>query len=135
MKDTVVAAVIWCKDRLLICQRKESDAFPGKWEFPGGKIEPDESPTGALERELFEELGIRARIGNRIADIDHQYPGRPPVHLVFFAVNIFEGIPEGRVFQQIVWVAPQDLSRFDFLEADRPLIEQIAAGKFSVHFW
>jgi len=77
----------------------------------------------------------RGRWSNRIADIDHQYPGRPPVHLVFFAVNIFEGIPEGRVFQQIVWVAPQDLSRFDFLEADRPLIEQIAAGKFSVHFW
>jgi len=128
---SVVAALVWKDGRLLICQRKETDAFPGKWEFPGGKVEPEESPAAALVRELLEELGIRARLGKQVAEIDHQYPGRRPVHLLFFAIRGFEGIPENRVFQQILWVKPLELSGFDFLEADRPLIERIANGEVS----
>ena len=128
---TVVAALIWREERLLICQRRQSDAFPGKWEFPGGKIELKESASAALQRELLEELGIRARIGDQVAEINHQYPGRPPVHLLFFAVNSFEGDPENRVFQQILWVPTQELSRFDFLEADLAILERIASGELS----
>ena len=126
---TVVAALIWQQGGLLICQRRADDHFPGKWEFPGGKVEPGESPRGALERELAEELGIRARIGDEVWRTEHQYPGLAPVRLLFFAVVEFFGTPENRVFEQICWMSPQQLGDYDFLEADRPLIERIAVGK------
>ena len=128
---TVVAALIWREVELLICQRRETDVFPGKWEFPGGKIEPGEAPQAALERELFEELGMRARIGEQVAQVEHCYPGHAPVHLLFFTVKEFEGVPENRVFQQVLWVRPEQLPRFDFLEADRPLIARIAGRELS----
>ena len=131
MPVAVVAAMIWQHGRILICQRRETDSFPGKWEFPGGKVESGEEPSAALGRELFEELGIRATIGEEVAQVEHQYPGRSAVHLLFFTVQDFDGVPENRVFQQILWVSPQELSRFDFLEADRPLIGRIAGGELS----
>jgi 8-oxo-dGTP diphosphatase len=125
---TVVAALIWQDGKLLICQRGSTASFPGKWEFPGGKAEPGESLPLALERELFEELGIHAQIGKKVAEIDHRYPGRKPVHLVFFSVVAFEGVPENRVFEKICWVEAPELGGYDFLEADRPLVESIARG-------
>ena len=128
---TVVAALVWQEGEILVCQRKETDVFPGKWEFPGGKIEPGEAAQAALERELWEELGIRARIGEQAARVEHQYPGRAPVHLLFFMVQEFDGSPENHVFQQILWVRPEQLPCFDFLEADRPLISRIAARELS----
>lgn len=128
---TVVAAMIWQHGKILICQRREMDPFPGKWEFPGGKVESGEEPRAALRRELFEELGIRARIGAEVAQVEHQYPGSSLVHLLFFTVQDFDGVPKNLAFKQILWVSPQELSRFDFLEADRPLIERIAGCEFS----
>ena len=131
MPIIVVAALLWRAGRLLICQRKDTGAFPGKWEFPGGKMEPGEEPQAALERELFEELGIRARIGDEIARAEHRYPGGSLVHLQFFAVSQFAGEAENRVFKQILWAYPQELDRFDFLEADRPLVERLVAREIS----
>jgi 8-oxo-dGTP diphosphatase len=122
----VVAALIWRSNQLLICQRKMDDAFPGKWEFPGGKLEPGEVPRDGLARELFEELNIRARIGREVWQTEHQYPGRAPVHLLFFEVTEFAGEPENRVFEQILWVAPGELGGYDFLDADQPLIALLA---------
>ncbi|MBI3934149.1 MAG: (deoxy)nucleoside triphosphate pyrophosphohydrolase [Acidobacteria bacterium] len=126
----MVAALIWRQGSLLICQRKATGSFPGKWEFPGGKVEPEEEPRAALQRELFEELGIRAEIGEELARLEHQYTEGPTVRLLFYAVTQFEGVPENRVFQQILWVQPHQLLHFDFLEADQPLIERIAAHEF-----
>jgi 8-oxo-dGTP diphosphatase len=114
---------------VLICQRKYHDAFPGKWEFPGGKIETGEEPQAALARELGEELGILAIIGEEISTIDHQYPGRPLVRLHFFDVVKFEGQPQNRVFNEVCWALPRDLAGYDFLEADKPLIERLATGE------
>ena len=131
MPIIVVVALLWRAGRLLICQRKEIGAFASKWEFPGGKIEPGEEPRSALERELFEELGIRARIGDEIARAEHQYPGGSLVHLQFFAVSQFAGEAENRVFKQILWAHPQELDRFDFLEADRPLVMRLVAIEIS----
>jgi 8-oxo-dGTP diphosphatase len=126
MPVTVVAALIWREGRVLVCQRRQSDAFAGKWEFPGGKIQPGEEPRAALARELHEELGIHATIGAEIWRTEHQYPGHFPVRLTFFEVIDFEGIPENRAFEQIVWARPTDLAQYDFLEADRPLIALLA---------
>src|SRR5215467_8978525 len=110
----VVAGLVWNKERVLICQRRIDDAFSGKWEFPGGKIEPEEKLQDALVRELSEELGIRAIIGAEVATIEHQYPGRSPVRLHFFDVLRFDGIPQNRIFHEVRWELPQALGRYDF---------------------
>ncbi|SRR5579885_3600303 len=126
---TVVAALIFQHNRLLICQRRPSDAFPNQWEFPGGKVEPGEEPAAALHRELSEELGISAEIGRQIWRTDFQYPGRAPVHLLFFLVFNYKGTLENRIFQQICWESPQHLPEYDFLAGDRSLIQALASGE------
>jgi 8-oxo-dGTP diphosphatase len=128
----VVAGLIWREGRILICQRKPDDSFPDKWEFPGGKVEPGEQAATALQRELLEELGIRAKIGPELWRTQHEYANRVQVQLAFFRVLEFEGALRNRVFQQIRWVEPPQLASYDFLEADRPLITLLAAGKMPV---
>jgi 8-oxo-dGTP diphosphatase len=125
----VAAALIMREGKILVCQRTRHQPMPLKWEFPGGKIENREHPTEALRRELDEELGIEARIGDEVARIQHRYPRGGRVELRFFVVHEFKGEPENRIFRDIQWVAPTRLPEFDFLEADRELVREIAAGK------
>ena len=125
----VVAALLFHDSRLLICQRSPDGRFPNKWEFPGGKIETGEDAKEALRRELLEELGISAEIGAEVWRTEHQYPGHPPIRLLFFSVQHDSGVVENRVFQQVLWVAPRDLSLYDFLEADLPLVEKLRSGE------
>lgn len=125
----VAAALIFRDGQVLICQRTRYQTMPLKWEFPGGKIEQGEQPIDALRRELEEELGIDARIGDEVARIRHNYKGGSSVQLRFFLVNHFEGEPENRIFRDIQWVPLTDLERFDFLEADLELVRDLAAGK------
>ncbi|MBI2816250.1 MAG: (deoxy)nucleoside triphosphate pyrophosphohydrolase [Acidobacteria bacterium] len=132
MKKTVVAALIPKQGRLFICQRSLAGAFPGKWEFPGGKVDPGESPPAALRRELEEELGIAAEIGEPLFQVEHQYPGYDPVLLIFFSVRRYTGSIENRVFERICWAAPQELPQYDFLEGDRVLIERVVGGSIVV---
>ena len=128
----VVAGLLFHEGRLLICQRSPDGLFPNQWEFPGGKIEPGEDPKEALRRELQEELGIVAEIGEEVWRTEHQYPGHPPVRLLFFAVRSYSGSVRNRVFQQVVWASLFALRPFDFLEADRPLIEKLASGEIQI---
>lgn len=103
--------------------------MPLKWEFPGGKIEEGEQPRDALRRELEEELGIEATIGDEVARIHHDYPGGGAVELRFFEVRNYQGEIENRIFREIRWVSRKELLELDFLEADRTLVEDLAAGK------
>ncbi len=103
--------------------------MPLKWEFPGGKIEEGEQPRDALRRELDEELGIAATVGDEVARIQHEYPNGAMVELRFFIVREFRGELENRIFKQIQWAEPKDLPKFDFLEADLTLVHDLAAGK------
>ncbi len=103
--------------------------MPLKWEFPGGKIETGEQPREALRRELDEELGIDAHIGEEVANIKHRYPNGGAVELRFFVVRKFQGTVENRIFRDIRWALPAELPDYDFLEADRQLVADIAAGK------
>ena len=80
----VVAALILENDRILACQRTRHQIMPLKWEFPGGKIETGEQPSDALRRELDEELGIDAVIGDEVARLRHTYPRGGVVELRFF---------------------------------------------------
>ena len=124
----VVAALLFEQGRLLICQRSPRGRFPNKWEFPGGKVEPGEDLLEALRRELLEELGITAEIGAEVWRTEHQYPGFSPVRLHFFSVRRYSPAPKNRVFQKILWVNLSDLMMYDFLDADRPLVEQLHSG-------
>jgi len=125
----VVAGLIVQDGKLLVCQRTRHQTMPLKWEFPGGKIEEGEQPRDALRRELEEELGILATIGDEVKRIQHEYPNGGMVELRFFVVREFQREIENRIFRDIQWAAPKDLPQYDFLEADLTLVRDLAAGK------
>jgi len=125
----VVAALIVKDGKLLVCQRTRHQTMPLKWEFPGGKIEEGEQPRDALRRELDEELGIMATIGDELARIQHEYPNGGMVELRFFVVRQYQGELENRIFKDIQWARPKELPKYDFLEADFTLVNDLAAGK------
>jgi 8-oxo-dGTP diphosphatase len=127
----VVAAIILRGTEILCCQRTEHQALPLKWEFPGGKIEPGETPQQALRRELDEELGIDAEIAEQIAAVDHTYLNGNSVQLRFFKVERFERELDNRIFRDICWVERKNLLRLDFLDADREIVRQLAAGELA----
>ena len=129
MTKQVVAALMIRGDEILCCQRTEHQTMPLKWEFPGGKIEPDEAPPDALRRELDEELGITAEIGQVVARVQHTYPGGAAVELQFFVVEKYRGELDNRIFREIRWVERQSLPSLDFLDADRDIVRRLAAGE------
>src|SRR5437762_2327238 len=96
--------------------------MPLKWEFPGGKIEEGEQPRDALRRELDEELGIDARIGEEVARIRHAYKNGGTVELRFYVVQDFKGKLENRIFRDVRWAKRSELPSYDFLEADLGLL-------------
>ena len=118
----VAAGLLRDGDLVLVCQRLASAAHPLRWEFPGGKLEPGESPETCLERELREELAIDVVVGARIASVEHRYPDGPHVRVHFFEIARHRGTIENRVFERIEWRAIGRLDELDFLDADRPLI-------------
>lgn len=128
-KRDVVAALILRGDEVFICQRKAGTAMGLQWEFPGGKIEAGETPEEALRRELEEELGIEAKIGPYIAEVQHNYRNGGSIHLRFFAVHHYEGEFRNRVFEDMRWAALRDLPAYNFLAADRKFIRDLAQGK------
>jgi 8-oxo-dGTP diphosphatase len=132
MMKRVVAALIVRDGKILVCQRTKHQTMPLKWEFPGGKIEEGEQPRNALHRELEEELGIDATIGDEVARIRHEYKSGNSVELRFFVVREYRGEIENRIFKDLRWAAPTELPSFDFLEADLKLVSDIASGKLAV---
>ena len=124
----VVAALIWKDGRVLICQRTRHQPMPLKWEFPGGKIEEGEQPRDALRRELDEELGIAAQVGEEVARVHHDYRNGGSVELRFFAVNEYQGEIENRIFRDVKWAERSELPAYDFLDADLEFVKQLAAG-------
>lgn len=125
----VVAALILKDGKLLVCQRTRHQTMPMKWEFPGGKIEEGEQPRDALRRELDEELGIDATIGDEVLRIRHEYPNRSSVELRFFVVREYQKEIENKIFNDLRWAERSELPGFDFLEADVELVRQLAEGK------
>jgi 8-oxo-dGTP diphosphatase len=129
----VVAAVIAREGRVLACQRSREGRFALKWEFPGGKVQPGETPAAALERELMEELGVRAQIGREIYRTQHKYAEmREAVELIFFEARVESGEIRNHVFEKIDWVEPKMLTELDFLEADEGLIRKLGAGEIHI---
>lgn len=121
----VVAAVIVRGSDVLVCKRPEHKAHPGRWEFPGGKVEPGETLTQALRRELGEELAIEADVGDLLWTTQHRYAGLAPVEIHFFRVREFHGEIVGDQFPEIRWQPLDELGELDFLEADRGLVASL----------
>ena len=123
---TVVAAILERDGLVLACRRRENDPHPLKWEFPGGKVEVGESPADALRRELHEELGIAAEIGEEVTRYEYCYPDKKPILLIFYRVTNFAGEPRNRVFQEIQWAPAARLRHLDFLEGDVDFVRTLA---------
>jgi len=120
----VVAGILERPDqRVLIARRPMGKAFAGRWEFPGGKIDPFESPEAALHRELSEELGIEVTTCEPLLTVRHRYPGAARgVEITAFRVRAWLGVPRGLDGQDLAWTAVDELPAADLLEADQPIV-------------
>ena len=129
----VVAAILQEEGRILVGQRTPRQAHPLQWEFPGGKVEPGETPAQALARELEEELGISGASGEVIARYPFAYPGKDPIELIFFRVHQFTGQPRNLIFHDLRWQPALQLAELDFLEGDREFIHGIYTSAYGNH--
>jgi len=118
----VTAAVIVRDGRLLIARRRRGGSNGGRWELPGGKVEPGESVGSCLERELAEELGVAARSGEILCSARH-LAGGVEIELVALRVLGYEGTPAALDHDEIAWASPREWGRYDFLEPDVALLE------------
>jgi mutator protein MutT len=119
----VLAAVIEREGRFLVTRRLEGSHLSGYWEFPGGKCDPGETHEACLARELREELGVEARIGDELVLTEHTYPDRT-VRLHFRRCEIL-GDPKPLLNQEMRWVSREEMRRLPFPDADRELIAHL----------
>lgn len=120
----VVAALIWDKDKFMICQRPAHKARGLLWEFVGGKVERGETKEQALIRECQEELAVTLSIGDVFMDVVHEYPDLT-VHLTLFNAAILEGIPKKLEHNDIKWITPSEISNYEFCPADVEILKKI----------
>lgn len=126
---TVVAALIEQEGRILVCQRRRGDSFELQWEFPGGKVRAGETHAQALKRELVEELGATAQIGQEVFRTRHRYKElTEELELIFLAAEVDPAAVRNLAFEQLRWVEPAELPTLNFLPADRELIAKLASG-------
>ncbi len=124
----VVAAVIRRDGRILVARRHAHADRGGKWEFPGGKVEPGEAEEAALVREIREELDCGVSVGPLLARTTHRYTDLE-VELAFFACTLPpESVPHPVGAAALDWALPGDLARYDFCEADLPVLPVLARG-------
>ncbi len=121
-----VAAAVILDDlqRCLISYRRSDQHQGDLWEFPGGKLEPEESAEQALVRELQEELGIIVEVGKHLRREQHDYSDKS-VELTFFEVTQWQGDPVGREGQPLKWVSLSELQAEQFPAGNRSLVAQL----------
>ncbi len=120
-RQRVVGAALLREGRLLAARRTAPAELAGRWELPGGKVEPGETPDGAIVREVTEELGVRAIVTgwlDGVVKIGDAYE-------LVIATMVAEGDPQPREHDQLVWLGAVDLDTVDWLDSDRPFLPQI----------
>ena len=120
----VVAALIWEKDKFLICQRPAEKKRGLLWEFVGGKVEPGETRQQALARECAEELAISVKVGEKFMDVIHDYPDML-IRLTLFHCTIPNGFPQALEHNDIQWIHPSDIEKYEFCPADADILKEI----------
>lgn len=120
----VVAALIWDKDKFMICQRPAHKERGLLWEFVGGKVEQGETKEQALARECQEELAVTLSVGNVFTDVVHEYPDII-VHLTLFNATIAEGVPQKLEHKDISWISVSEIDNYNFCPADIKILDRI----------
>lgn len=120
----VVAALIWDREKFMICQRPAHKARGLLWEFVGGKVEPGETGEEALIRECREELAVTISVGDVFMDVLHEYPDIT-VHLTLFHAAIARGIPQKLEHNDIRWITPSQIPEYPFCPADEEILKRI----------
>ena len=120
----VVAALIWDKDKFMICQRPAHKARGLLWEFVGGKVEPCETKEQALIRECKEELNVLISVCDVFMDITHEYPDIT-VHLTLFNATIADGEPQKIEHNDIRWITPSEIPNYNFCPADVEILKRL----------
>ena len=120
----VVAALIWNKNRFMICQRPSHKTRGLLWEFVGGKVEPGETKEQALIRECREELGVTVSVTDVFMEVVHEYPDIT-VHLTLFNATVAEGTPQKLEHNDIQWITPKEIPNYDFCPADDEILDRI----------
>ena len=121
----VTCAVIVRDDGLFLAAlRPEGKSLGGKWEFPGGKVEADETPSDALRRELQEELEIDVRVEKTLSVVRHDY-AEFTIELHPFVVSIVHGDPVAREHAALKWIRLEDAGSLDWAAADLPVLEEL----------
>jgi 8-oxo-dGTP diphosphatase len=127
--QTVVGAVIIDRGNVLAARRTKPASLAGSWEFPGGKVEPGEDPTAALEREIAEELGVGITVGDELPGPDGGWPisSAYMLRLFFAAVDVDGAAEAGPDHDQLRWLAPAELESVPWLAADRQALGTVTA--------
>ncbi|SRR5699024_10971244 len=120
----VVCAIITNRDKFLICQRSSNMKLPLKWEFPGGKIEENETNEEGLIREIYEELGLRINVNKALTSIKHNYP-EFSIELIPYVSEIVSGNLKPIEHKEVRWITLEELNNFDWAAADIPIVEEV----------
>ena len=127
----VTAAILNKDGWLLIAQRKSTGKLPNKWEFPGGKVEPGETPENCLKREMQEEFNINVSVGNYLGESIYHYD-HGSIKLLAYRTNWIDGKFTVRDHQAIEWVGIDDITDYDFAPADEPFVEKLVSGEIGL---
>jgi 8-oxo-dGTP diphosphatase len=125
-KVDVVGAVILNEANEILCAlRSQKMSLPGLWEFPGGKIEPNETPEESLIREIKEELNCTIKVGELVVDATHDYPN-VIVRLITYLAKIVDGVPYANEHEQLIWLPVNQLVTLEWASADLPTLEVLS---------
>ncbi|MBU0605260.1 MAG: 8-oxo-dGTP diphosphatase MutT [Candidatus Omnitrophica bacterium] len=127
----VTAAVIEKDGKILIAKRRIGDRHGGRWEFPGGKIDAGETPEECLKRELKEELGIEAEIGELICSSTFKYMF-VPLELLVYKVRHISGKFRALDHDELKWVEPSELAKYNFVKADVKVVKKLMRDIYHV---